>query len=76
MDDMYKLYSNPTASETMEYWDSIYSFANPVIKPKRDVFVKTLKTVLSKGFFDEGVWEEENQNYRYPCLNGWNVFPC
>lgn len=48
---------------------------NPVVKPKRDVFVETLKIALSKGYFNEEAWEEENRNYTGPCLNGWNEFP-
>lgn len=54
---------------------NLFDPENPVVKPKRDVFVKTLKIALSKGYFDEQAWEEENRNYRGPCLSGWNAFP-
>jgi len=54
---------------------NLFDPENPVVKPKRDVFVKTLKIALSKGYFDEEAWEEEDRNYRGPCLNGWNAFP-
>lgn len=56
-------------------WLNLFDPENPVIKPKRDVFIQTLKIALSKGFFDEETWNEENRNYRGPCLNGWNIFP-
>lgn len=56
-------------------WINLFNPENPVVKPKRDVFLNTLKIALSKGYFDEEAWEEENRNYRGPCLNGWNVFP-
>jgi len=66
------LYSRPflTASNI-----NLFDTENPVVKPKRDVFVKTLRIALSKGYFDEVAWEEENRNYRGPCLNGWNAYP-
>ncbi len=38
---------------------NLFDPENPVVKPKRDVFVKTLKVALSKGYFDEEAWEEE-----------------
>jgi hypothetical protein len=54
---------------------NLFDPENPVVKTKLDAFVKTLKIALSKGYFDEEAWEEENRNYRGPCLNGWNAFP-
>jgi hypothetical protein len=54
---------------------NLFDPENSVIKPKRDIFVKTLKVSLEKGYFDEEVWENENKNYRGPCLNGWNAYP-
>ncbi len=48
---------------------------NEAVKPKREVFVNTLKVALSDGFFDESAWEAENKSYRGPCLNGWNAYP-
>lgn len=56
-------------------WVNLFDSENPVVKPKRDVFINTLKIALSKGYFDEEAWVEENRNYRGPCLNGWNAFP-
>ncbi|MDF2942809.1 MAG: hypothetical protein K0S01_1667 [Herbinix sp.] len=48
---------------------------NSVVKPMRDVFVNTLKIALSKGYFEEEAWEQENRSYRGPCLDGWNAYP-
>lgn len=54
---------------------NLFNPEDPVVKPKRDVFVKTLEIALLKGYFDENAWEEENRNYTGPCLNGWNAYP-
>lgn len=54
---------------------NLFDPENPVIKPKRDVFVKTLKIALSEGYFNEEAWEQENKNYSGSCLSGWNAYP-
>jgi hypothetical protein len=56
-------------------WINLFDPENPVVKPKRDVLVNTLKVALSKSYFDEEAWMEENRNYRGPCLSGWNAYP-
>jgi hypothetical protein len=54
---------------------NLFDPENLVVKPKRDVFVKTLKIALSKGYFNEEAWEQENRSYNGPCLSGWNAYP-
>ncbi len=54
---------------------NLFDPENPVVKPRRDVFVRTLEIALAKGSFDEKAWEQENRAYRGPCLNGWNAYP-
>lgn len=54
---------------------NLFDPENPVVKPKRDVFVRTLRIAFSRGSFDEKAWEQENREYRGPCLNGWNAYP-
>lgn len=48
---------------------------NPVVKSKQDDVVRTLKIALSKGYFDEVAWEQENRTYNGPCFSGWNAYP-
>ena len=66
------LHSRPFATAA---WLNLFDPHNPEVKPKRDIFVKTLKIATSKGYFDEEAWENENRAYAGPCLNGWNAFP-
>ena len=54
---------------------NLFDPENLVIKPRRDVFVRTLKIAFSNDSFDEKTWEQENREYRGPCLNGWNAYP-
>jgi hypothetical protein len=54
---------------------NLFDPENPVVKPRRDIFVNTLKISLSNGYFDEEAWLQENMNYRGPCLDGWNAYP-
>ncbi|MDF2872217.1 MAG: hypothetical protein K0R05_3792 [Anaerocolumna sp.] len=54
---------------------SLFDPENLVVKPMREVFVNTLKISLSKGYFDEEAWIQENRNYRGPGLDGWNAYP-
>lgn len=54
---------------------NMFDPGHPLLRPKREVFVKTLKTALSGGRFDEEAWETENRHYRGPCLTGWNLYP-
>lgn len=54
---------------------SLFDPENLVVKPIREIFVNTLKISLSKGYFDEEAWIQENRNYRGPGLDGWNIYP-
>lgn len=54
---------------------SVFDPENPEVKSKREVFVNTLKISLSKGYFDEEAWIQENKNFRGPGLDGWNAYP-
>jgi hypothetical protein len=54
---------------------NLFDPENHVVKPKRDVFVRTLEIAFTNGSFDEKAWEQENREYRGPCLNGWNAYP-
>jgi len=54
---------------------NLFDPENLVVKTKRNVFVRTLEIAFAKGFFDEKAWEQENREYRGPCLNGWNAYP-
>lgn len=48
---------------------------NPVVKPKQDDIVRTLKIAMAKGYFDEAAWDQENKAYRGPCFSGFNAYP-
>ena len=53
---------------------SLFDPENLVVKPMREVFVNTLRISLSKGYFDEKAWIQENRSYRGPGLDGWNAY--
>jgi hypothetical protein len=54
---------------------NLFDPENPVVKPMREIVAKTLEIALSKGYFDEKAWVNENLNYRGPCFSGWNAYP-
>jgi len=47
---------------------------NPAVKPKQDVYVRTLAASVSGDTIDEAAWDAENRAYRGPCLNAWNAY--
>lgn len=53
---------------------NLFDSENPVVKPMRDIVVKTIETAFSKSSF-ENAWVEENLCYRGPCFSGWNAYP-